>query len=130
MCFATVGVIDPVTSALHIIIGEERLLLFQSLVHSFFFFFKSAISNSFDNSERCSLAYVALLISQTTLQETLSLWMCVQSIKPLPWCATQCLCWAMASMETYWLRAKNTAGWDLYDMTIQACTDGSFIEQK
>lgn len=25
VCYATVGVIDPVTSALHIIIGEERL---------------------------------------------------------------------------------------------------------
>lgn len=27
VCYATVGVIDPVTSALHIIIGEERLSL-------------------------------------------------------------------------------------------------------
>lgn len=62
---------------------------------------------------------MALLISHNALQETLSLWMCVQSIKLLLWCATQFLCWVMASMGTYWLRVKNIAGWDLSDMTIQ-----------
>lgn len=35
VCFATVGVIDPVTSALHIIIGEEGLVIIESILHLF-----------------------------------------------------------------------------------------------
>lgn len=106
MCYATVGVIDPVTSALHIIIGEERLLITV-------FEYTSIIVKS----ELHGLASTTILNSHNASQETLSLWMCVQSIKPLLWCTTQCLCWAMASTVTCWLRARNTAGWDLYDMT-------------
>lgn len=40
---------------------------FNHLFILFFLFLKSAISNSFDNSERCSLACVALLISHNYL---------------------------------------------------------------
>lgn len=57
--------------------------------------------------------------SHNTLQVTLNLWMCVQSITALLWCATQCLSLAMASMGMYWSRVKNTAGWDHSDTTIQ-----------
>lgn len=53
------------------------------------------------------------------LQETLSLWTSVRCIMRLLWCATPCLCWVTASTGTYWLRAKNTAGWDRSDTTIQ-----------
>ena len=76
------------------------------------------------------LVYMALLVSHNALQETLSLWMCAQCIRPLLSCATQCLCWAMASTVTCWLKVRNTAGWDLYDMTIQVQADESFAEQK
>ena len=106
VCYATVGVIDPVTSALHIIIGEERLLI---IVFEY--------TNNIIKSELHSLASTTILTSHNALQETLSLWMCVQSTKPLLWCTTLCLCWAMASTVMCWLKARNTAGWDLYDMT-------------
>lgn len=72
-----------------------------------------------------SFACLNSLISHNPLQETLSLQMCVQSIMALGWCAIQCLWWAMASMEMYCLRVKNTAGWDLSDMTTQVWIDFS-----
>lgn len=64
VCYATVGVIDPVTSALHIIIGEYGFGGF----HDTFFFFLFEIVNR---------------TSHNTLQVTLNLWMCVQSITDL-----------------------------------------------
>lgn len=112
VCYATVGVIDHVTSALHIIIGEEAFPL-KKTPQSFTW------SSDFE-----------LLISHNALQETLSLWMCVQFTMPLLWCATRCLWWATASMGTFWLRVKNTAGWDLSDTTFQVWTDDSAREQK
>lgn len=59
------------------------------------------------------------LTSHYALQEILSLWMFVQSIKALRWCATQCPWWAMDFMGMCSPRAKSTAGWDPWDTTTQ-----------
>lgn len=79
VCYATVGVIDPVTSALHVIIGEEGV--------------------SLDSVRRVSFRVDRLVVSHAALQETLSLWTCAQCIMLLLSCATRCLCWVMASTE-------------------------------
>lgn len=137
ICFATVGTNDPVTSALHIIVGESRRIRFcflgpEQVAHGYFWFLKWTNWNGHflsippaGNTSNSTNDFIHALIPHhlpaTVLvpgaQETLSRWTCARCTTTTPSCDTRSPCWATVSTATCWATARGRGGWDRPDTT-------------
>lgn len=108
ICFATVGTNDPVTSALHIIVGQwTSLVLVQCSL--------------FNDKKKMYQNSVSALCVCVSLQVTLSRWTSAPFTTMTPFSVTQSRCSATVSMEMYRLTARGSGGLALPDTICQVC---------
>lgn len=123
ICFATVGTNDPVTSALHIVVGEWKLLKeYEKLTRTNNLWKIRLILVSYSCYFLC-FVFLFVWLSQQVIR---SQWMCVQFITMTSFSDTQSHCLATASMEMCFQTVRGTDGLALPDTTWQVCGPSVF----